>query len=122
MDEAANDRQVANQARVLAPTVSVGEATVAELRDRVLSTIRGENQLAGIRAEALAELTRRVGTELTENDLRERGKKRRRRARLEIETARELEKLPETSKGLRDGEIPYDNARILADANQRGTP
>ncbi len=121
MDKAANDRRVANQARVLPPTVSVGEATVAELRDRVLSTIRGENQLAGIRAEALAELQRREGTELTEAELRERGKKRRRRARLEIETARELEKLPETSKGLRDGEIPYDNARILAGANQRGT-
>ena len=121
MDEAANDRRVVNQARVLPPTVSVGEATVAELRDRVLSTIRGENQLAGIRAEALAELQRREGTELTEVELRERGKKRRRRARLEIETARELEKLPETSKGLRDGEIPYDNARILAGANQRGT-
>ena len=37
-----------------------------------------------------------------------------------METARELEKLPETSKGLRDGDIPYDNARILAGANQRG--
>ena len=106
---------------MLAPTLSVGEATVAELRDRVQSTIRGENQLAGIRAEALAELTRREGTELTETELRERGKKRRRRARSEVETARELEKLPETSKGLREGDIPYDNARILADANQRGT-
>ena len=32
----------------------------------------------------------------------------------------ELEGLPETSKGLRNGEIPYDNARILARASQRG--
>ena len=115
------DRRVANQVRVMGPSLSVGEATVKELRERVLSTIRGENQLAGIRAEALAELQRRAGTELTENDLREKGKRPRRRARSEVETARELEKLPETSKGLREGEIPYENARILADASQRGT-
>ncbi len=115
------DRLAANRVRVLGPFMSVGEATVTELRDRVQSTIRGENQLAGIRAEALAELQRRVGTELTENDLREGGKKTRRKARSEIETARELEKLPETSKGLRDGEISYENARILARASQRGT-
>ncbi|MDE0600332.1 MAG: DUF222 domain-containing protein [bacterium] len=119
MSKADLNGQELNQAVVLAPTLSVGDATVAELRDRVLSTIRGENQLAGIRAEALAELQRRAGTELTEVELRERGKKPRRRARSEVETARELEKLPETSKGLRDGDIPYDNARILADANQR---
>ena len=115
------NRQLANLARVLAPTVPVSEATVTELRDRVQSTIRGENQLAGVRAEALAELQRRAGIELTENELRERGKKPRRRARSEVEIARELEKLPETSKGLREGDISYDNARILANANQRGT-
>ncbi|MDE0121479.1 MAG: DUF222 domain-containing protein [bacterium] len=120
MNKAVVKGRVLNEAVVLAPTVSVGEATVAELRDRVLSTIRGENRLAGIRAEALAELTRRAGTELTENDLREKGKKHRRRARSEVEVARELERLPETSKGLQEGEIPYENARILARANQRG--
>ena len=120
MNKATTNGQERNRAVVLAPTVLVGDATVAELRDRVQSTIRGENQLAGIRAEALAELQRRAGTELTEVELRERGKKSRRRARSEIETARELKKLPETSKGLRDGEIPYDNARILAKASQEG--
>ena len=120
MNKAELNGQELNQAVVLAPTLPVGDATVAKLRERVQSTIRGENQLAGIRAEALAELSRRAGTELTETELREKGKKRRRRARLEVETARELEKLPETSKGLREGDISYDNARILAGANQRG--
>ena len=119
MSMTAVDRRVANRVRVLGPSLSVGVATVTELQDRVQSTIRGENQLAGIRAEALAELQRREGTELTENELR--GQRPRRRARSEVETARELEKLPETSKGLRDGDIPYDNAQILAGANQRGT-
>ena len=121
MNTTSVDRLAANGVRVLGPSLSVGEATVTELRDRVQSTIRGENQLAGIRAEALAELQRRAGIELTEKELRESGKKARRRARSEIETARELEKLPETLKGLREGDISYDNARILAHANQRGT-
>ncbi|MDE0131902.1 MAG: DUF222 domain-containing protein, partial [bacterium] len=37
-----------------------------------------------------------------------------------METAVELEELPKTSEGLRDGEIPYENARILARASQEG--
>ena len=32
----------------------------------------------------------------------------------------ELEGLPKTSEGMRDGEIPYENARILARARKRG--
>ncbi len=44
----------------------------------------------------------------------------RRRARSEVETADELSKLPETVKGLRKGEISYDNARIIAGASKRG--
>ena len=51
---------------------------------------------------------------MTENDLREKGLRPRRKARSEVETAVELEGLPKTSEGMRDGEIPYDNARILA--------
>lgn len=121
MKTTTEDRRVANQARVLAPTLSVDEATVKELQDRVQSTIRGENQLAGIRAEALAELQRREGTELTEIELREGGQKSTRQARSEVETARELEGLPKTREGLKSGEIPYGNARILAGANKRGT-
>ncbi|MDE0122586.1 MAG: hypothetical protein OXS33_12800, partial [bacterium] len=112
MNTTSVDRLAANGVRVLGPSLSVGEATVTELRDRVQSTIRGENQLAGIRAEALAELQRRAGIELTEKELRESGKKARRRARSEIETARELEKLPETLKGLREGDISYDCERM----------
>ena len=114
------NRQAANEARVLAPTLPVSEATVEQLQDRVQSTIRSENQLAGIRAQALAELSRREGTQLTETVLREGGLRSRRRARTEVETAVELTGLPETSEGLRNGEIPYDNARIIVGAFQRG--
>ncbi len=120
MNKTTINRQVVNEARVLAPNLAVSEATVEQLHDRVQSTIRSENQLAGIRAEAVAELQRREGTELTETVLREGGLRSRRRARSEVETAVELQGLPETSKGLRNGEIPYDNARIIAGASQRG--
>ncbi len=68
----------------------------------------------------LPSLQRREGTELTETVLREGGLRSRRRARSEVETAVELQGLSETSKGLRNGEIPYDNARIIAGASQRG--
>ncbi len=91
-----------------------------QLQERVQSTIRGENQLAGIRAEAVAELRRREGTELTETVLREGGLRSRRRARSEVETAVELSGLPQTSEGLRNGEISYENARIIAGASKRG--
>ena len=112
--------QVTNEARLLSPSLPVGEATLEQLQDRLQSTIRVENQLASVRAETLAEMTRREGTELTERGLQEGGKVSRRRARSEVETAMELEGLPETSKGLRDGEVSYDNARILAKASKRG--
>ena len=114
------NRQVANEARLVLPSLPVSDATVEQLQDRLQSTIRAENQLASVRAETLAEMSRREGTELTETTLREGGLRSRRRARSEVETALELEGLPETSRGLRDGEIPYDNARILARASKRG--
>ena len=112
--------QVTNVARLFPPTLPVSDATVEQLQERVQSTIRVENQAAGIRAEAVAELRRREGTELVETVLREDGLRSRRRARSEIETAVELQGLPHTSEGLRKGEISYDNARIIAGASKRG--
>ncbi len=120
MDKTANDRWIINEIEVVLPNLAVGDATLEQLQDRLQSTIRGENQLAAVRAETLAEMTRREGIHLTENNLRETGLRPRRKARSEVETALELEELPETSKGLRDGKIPYENARILAKASQRG--
>ena len=109
-----------NLARYVAPRMPVTEATSEQLQERVRSTIRAENQAAATRAEALAELGRRQGAELVETVLREDGLLSRRRARSEVETADDLSGLPETSKGLRDGDISYDNARIIAGASRRG--
>ena len=102
------------------PNLPVPDATVEQLEDRVQSTLLVENQAAAVRAEAVAELRRREGTELTEKVLREGGRLSRRRARSEVETAAGLSNLPKTSEGLRNGEIPYDNARIIAGASKRG--
>ncbi|MDE0131856.1 MAG: DUF222 domain-containing protein [bacterium] len=120
MEKTANGRPVINQIEVVLPSLAVGNATLEQLRARLQSTFRVENQAAAVRAETLAELTRRKGVHITENDLREKGLRPRRKARSEVETAVELEELPKTSEGLRDGEIPYENARILAKASQEG--
>jgi len=120
MEKTVDGRRVADEVRVVLPTRPVGKATLEQLQGWLVSTFRVENQVAGYRAGVLAELTRREGVHITENDLREKGLRPRRKARSEVETAVELEELPETSEGLRDGEIPYENARILARASQDG--
>ena len=114
------DRRVINQIEVALPNLAVGDATPQQLQERLQSTFRAENQAAAVRAETLGELTRRKGVHIVENDLREKGLRPRRKARSEVETAVELEKLPKTSEGMLDGQIPYDNARILAKASQEG--
>ena len=109
-----------NLAVLLAPSLPVGEVTSEQLQDRIKSTVRVQNQAAAIRAQAVAELQRREGTAVTETVLREEGLLPRGKARSELETAKELEKLPKTREGLEKGEISPDNARIIAGASQRG--
>ncbi len=120
MRKPASDRRVINQIEVVLPNLAVGDTTLEQLRERLQSTFRVENQAAAVRAETLAELTRRAGVHITEDNLREKGLRPRGKARSEVETAVELEELPRTSEGMRDGEIPYENARILAKASQDG--
>ncbi len=121
MNQAVNTRRSANLAKLLAPTIPVVEVTSEQLRQRIQSTIRVQNQVAAVRAEAVSELRRRQGAEKVETILREDGLLGRRKARSEVETAKELEELPKTREGFQKGEISADNARILAGANQRGT-
>ena len=109
-----------NEAVLLAPTAPVSEVTSDQLQHRIKSTIRVRNQAAAIRAEAVAELRRREGSELAETVLQEDGLLARGKARSELETAKQLEKLPKTREGFRNGEISPDNARIIASASQRG--
>ncbi|MXY74396.1 MAG: hypothetical protein F4Y83_05625, partial [Acidimicrobiia bacterium] len=120
MEKKANSRRVADRVRVVLPAGPVGDATSSQLQDWLKATFRAENQIAGFRTGILAELTRRKGVHIVENNLREKGLRPRRKARSEVETAVELEELPKTSEGMLDGEIPYDNARILAKAAQEG--
>ncbi len=120
MEKKANSRRVADRVRVVLPAGPVGDATSSQLQDWLKATFRAENQIAGFRTGILAELTRRKGVHIVENNLREKGLRPRRKARSEVKTAVELEELPKTSEGMLDGEIPYDNARILAKASQEG--
>ncbi|MYH06204.1 MAG: hypothetical protein F4194_06950, partial [Acidimicrobiia bacterium] len=117
METTAVGRRVADQVRVVLPTLPVGDATSSQLQEWLKATFRVENQIAGFRTGILAELTRRKGVHIVENNLREKGLRPRRKARSEVETAVELEELPKTSEGMLDGEIPYENARILAKAS-----
>ena len=120
MEKTAIGGRVTDEVRVVLPTRPVGDATLDQLQGWLRSTFRVENQVAGFRTGILAELTRREGVHITEDNLREKGLRPRRKARSEVETAVELEELPKTSEGMRDGDIPYDNARILAKASQQG--
>ncbi len=120
METTAVGRRVADGVRVVLPTLPVGDATSVQLQEWLKATFRVENQIAGFRTGILAELTRRKGVHIVENNLREKGLRPRRKARSEVETAVELEELPKTSEGMRNGQIPYDNARILAKASQEG--
>ncbi len=121
MKQAVDSRRSVNLAKLLSPTIPVVEASVEELKQRIQSTIRVQNQVAAVRAQAVSELRRRQGTEQVETILREDGLLGRRKARSEVETARGLEELPKTREGFQKGEISADNVRILAGANQRGT-
>ena len=66
MNRGTVNRQAANEARLLVPTLPSSKATVEELKERVQSTIRAENQAVAVRSETVAELRRREGTELVE--------------------------------------------------------
>ena len=120
MNNAHSNGAAANEAVLLAPFAPVGEATSDQLQDRIKSTIRVQNQAAAIRAEAVAELRRREGSEVTETVLQKDGLLARGKAKSELETAQQLEQLPKTREGFQSGEISPDNARIIAGAAQRG--
>ena len=90
-----------NEAVLLFPWRAVGEVTSEQLEARINTTVRVENQAAAIRTEAVAEMQRRKGTEPTVTVLREGGLFTPGRAKSEMETARQLEKLPNTRR--RDG-------------------
>ena len=95
----------ADQVRVVLPNLAVGDRqTLEQLQEWLRSTFRVDNQVAGFRTGILAELTRREGVHITENNLRETGLRPRGKARSEVDTAVELEELPKTSEGMREAE------------------
>ena len=109
-----------NRVGLVVPAAPAREASLEQLQEWIGDTFRVQNQVAAVRAEYLNEIRRREGRAIAETVLREDGLLSPRRARQEMETATELENLPQTREGLRQGDISPDNARILAAANQRG--
>ena len=104
---------------LVVPAPPAREASTEQLREWLRDTFRVENQVAAVRTEYLTELRRREGRAIAETVLREDGLRAPRRARQEMETAIQLEKLPKTREAFRRGDISPDNARIMAAANQR---
>ncbi|MDE0132257.1 MAG: hypothetical protein OXQ32_08375 [bacterium] len=73
MEKTVDGRRVADEVRVVLPTRPVGEATLEQLQGWLVSTFRVECQAAAVRVQTLAELIRREGVHITENNLREKG-------------------------------------------------
>ncbi|MDE0122538.1 MAG: hypothetical protein OXS33_12555, partial [bacterium] len=80
MEKTAIGGRVTDEVRVVLPTRPVGDATLDQLQGWLRSTFRVENQVAGFRTGILAELTRREGVHITEDNLREKGLRPRRKA------------------------------------------
>ncbi|MDE0131903.1 MAG: hypothetical protein OXM62_07930 [bacterium] len=73
MEETVIDGRVVNEIGAVLPNLAVGDATLEQLQARLQSTFRVESQAAAVRAQTLAELIRREGVHITENNLREKG-------------------------------------------------
>ena len=110
---------VADRVHLVVPARPAREASTDQLLEGIGDTFRVQNQAASVRAEYLTELARREGRAITETVLREEGLLSARRARQELETAKQLNNLPRTREAWRRGDISPDNARILAAAHRR---
>jgi len=111
--------------RVCASSVCVGVVDVAGLseeglRSRLGLIGRGESRLAAMKSQVLAELGRRMNKaeaqRIASDELQSSG----REAKRDVETAVQLEQLPDTTDALASGEIPQGHARLIARAAGEG--
>lgn len=105
--------------------VCVGRVDVAalseqSLRERLKLVGRSESRLAAMKSQILAELGRRTtpadarliaGSDLLAS---------KRQAKRDVQTAVQLEQLPDTAGALASGEIPPGHARLIARASSEG--
>ena len=99
--------------------VDVAELSDGALEERVLLLARARSRLAGLDAEAVAELARRQGGDGAVDVLREVLGHSRGGAKRDVKFAEMLERLPATADALLAGEITPLHARVIADAAEK---
>jgi len=100
--------------RVVMPIRPVTALSSEGLEELIVSASRAETQIAALRLRAVAELTRREGRTVTEKTIRWETNRSTRETKREVETARQLQDLPATSRALDNGDISYRHAEIIA--------
>ncbi|MCY4163770.1 MAG: DUF222 domain-containing protein [bacterium] len=105
--------------------VCVDRADVAALSDTELRQWLGElgsagSKLEALRAEALAELSRRHNTGGAKRVVREVLRSSPSAAHRDVRSAERMTKLADTSDALASGQIPTDHARLIARASSEG--
>ena len=85
------------------------------LRLKVLG--RAESQLVAMKAQVLAEVSRRHSASEAQRVVRDELQASKREAKRDVESAARLAKLPATSEALASGEIPPGHARLIARAS-----
>ena len=103
----------------------VGVVEVAGLSDEGLRSGlgmvgRGESRLAALKSQMLAELGRRTNAVEAQRIASDELLSSRREAKRDVETAVQLEQLPDTAEALSSGEIPQGHARLIARAAGEG--
>ena len=88
------------------------------LRLKVLG--RAESQLVAMKAQVLAEVSRRHSASEAQRVVRDELQASKREAKRDVESAARLAKLPATSEALASGEIPPGHARLIARASGEG--
>ena len=90
------------------------------LRSRLGVIGRGESRFAAMKAQVLAELGRCTNAIEAQRIASDELLSSKREAKRDVETAVQLEQLPDTSEALGSGEIPQSHARLIARASGEG--
>lgn len=108
------------QNAVCVGVVDLAGLSEQDLRSRLGVVGRSESRLAAMKSQILAELGRRTNTVEAQRIASDELLSSRREAKRDVETAVQLEKLPETTGALSSGEIPQGHARLIARAFSEG--
>ncbi|MCY3851327.1 MAG: DUF222 domain-containing protein [Acidimicrobiaceae bacterium] len=90
------------------------------LRARLKMLGQGESRLTAMKSQVLAELSRRTSAADAQMIASDELLSSNRQAKRDVETATQLETLPETAEALASGLIPTQHARLIARASSEG--